>query len=292
MTRPGASPNHLFPPTRVRPAHRCRSRCTTVLKFLCFVCHESRARHSIRPVRSSDRHGTGARSTAVCRLSALEQRIHESINAERVRNRLPGLELDQALSRIARAHSLDMATRDFFDHVNPEGKTPSDRGDAGGFSCRKGLPDGSYAIGLAENLFQNNLYDRIMFVDGKASYAWNSLEHIAATTVQGWMKSRGHRTNILNRSHGRSGIGIAPDTRRQGPDHPTVLLIGRGVLETLGVVFNIPGVTNRHAGLCRQDHGFETDSTRAASARPGVRRARRAPRRMPYAASAPRTAPR
>jgi len=148
-------------------------------------------------------------------ISALEQRIHESINAERVRNRLPGLELDQDLSRIARAHSLDMATRDFFDHVNPEGKTPSDRGDAGGFSCRKGLPDGSYAIGLAENLFQNNLYDRIMFVDGQASYAWNSLEHIAATTVQGWMKSRGHRTNILNRSHDRSGIGIAltPDDK-------------------------------------------------------------------------------
>ncbi|MGH8570896.1 MAG: CAP domain-containing protein, partial [Gammaproteobacteria bacterium] len=66
-------------------------------------------------------------------ISALEQRIHESINAERARNRLPGLELDEDLSRIARAHSLDMATRDFFDHVNPEGKTPSDRGDAGGF---------------------------------------------------------------------------------------------------------------------------------------------------------------
>jgi uncharacterized protein YkwD len=148
-------------------------------------------------------------------ISLLEERIHESINAERVRNRLPGLELDQDLSRIARAHSLDMATRSFFDHVNPEGKTPSDRGDAGGFPCRKGLADGSYAIGLAENIFQNNLYDRVMFVDGKPSYAWNSLEHIAATTVRGWMDSRGHRTNILNRSYDRSGIGIAltPDDK-------------------------------------------------------------------------------
>ncbi|MGH8510309.1 MAG: CAP domain-containing protein [Gammaproteobacteria bacterium] len=147
--------------------------------------------------------------------SALEQRIHVAINAERARNRLPGLQLDEDLSRIARAHSLDMATRDFFDHVNPEGRTPSDRGDAGGLPCRRDLPDGSYAIGLAENLFQNNLYNRVMFVDGKPSYAWNSLEHIVATTVQGWMKSRGHRTNILGRSHDRTGIGIAltPDDK-------------------------------------------------------------------------------
>jgi uncharacterized protein YkwD len=165
-----------------------------VILFVLFVALTGMGQERVRPRLS---------------ISALEQRIHESINAERVRNRLPGLELDEDLSRIARAHSLDMATRDFFDHVTPEGKTPSDRGDAGGFPCRRDLPDGSYAIGLAENLFQNNLYDRVMFVDGKPSFAWNSLEHIAATTVQGWMDSRGHRRNILDRSHDRSGIGIA-----------------------------------------------------------------------------------
>ncbi|MGQ0593137.1 MAG: CAP domain-containing protein [Gammaproteobacteria bacterium] len=171
-----------------------------VIQFVLFVVLTDMGQERVRPRLS---------------ISALEQRIHESINAERVRNRLPGLELDEDLSHIARAHSLDMATRDFFDHVNPDGKTPSDRGDAGEFPCRKGLPDGSYTIGLAENLFQNNLYDRVMFVDGKASYAWSSLEHIAATTVQGWMDSRDHRTNILNRSHDRSGIGIAltPDDK-------------------------------------------------------------------------------
>ncbi len=171
-----------------------------VILFVLFVALTGMGQEHVRPGLS---------------ISALEQRIHESINAERVRNRSPGLELDEGLSRIARAHSLDMATRNYFDHVNPEGKTPKDRGDAGGFSCRKGLPDGSYAIGLAENLFQNNLYDRVMFIDGKPSYAWNSLEHIAATTVQGWMESRDHRTNILDRSHDRSGIGIAltPDDK-------------------------------------------------------------------------------
>jgi uncharacterized protein YkwD len=171
-----------------------------VILFFLFVTLTGMGQEGVRPQFS---------------ISALEERIHESINAERDRNRLPVLELDQDLSRIARAHSLDMATRNFFDHVNPEGKTPLDRGDAGGFPCWKGLADGSYAIGLAENIFQNNLYDRVMFVDGKPSYAWNSLEHIAATTVQGWMGSRGHRTNILNRSHDRSGIGIAltPDDK-------------------------------------------------------------------------------
>lgn len=37
------------------------------------------------------------------------------------------LESDEILRSVARLHSLDMAERDFFDHVNPDGEDPFDR---------------------------------------------------------------------------------------------------------------------------------------------------------------------
>lgn len=43
------------------------------------------------------------------------------------------LALNPALTIAARAHSLDMAQRDFFDHVNPEGQDPTDRARAAGY---------------------------------------------------------------------------------------------------------------------------------------------------------------
>ncbi len=68
-------------------------------------------------------------------------------------------------------------------------------------------------LGLAENIYQTASYDRITFRDGVASYDWNTAEEIAASTVDGWMKSRGHRENILQVGPTVTGIGvaIAPD---------------------------------------------------------------------------------
>jgi len=69
--------------------------------------------------------------------------------------------------------------------------------------------------GGAENIFQNNLYDAVTTVNGEAFYDWNSPEKIAETTVQGWMKSAGHRKNILMPYWKNEGIGvvIAPDDK-------------------------------------------------------------------------------
>jgi uncharacterized protein YkwD len=46
-------------------------------------------------------------------------------------------------------------------------------------------------------------------------YDWNSLEQIARSTVSGWMKSPGHRKNILQPFWKTEGIGIAvsPDDK-------------------------------------------------------------------------------
>ena len=151
----------------------------------------------------------------------LELRILELVNRERVKERLKPLKIDRALSEIARRHSEDMDRRRFFDHVNPDGQGPTERGVAARYKCVKYLAGftssdsdgnvirGDYiAEGLAENLFQNNLYNRVIISSSGTTYEWNTADKIARTSVEGWMASQGHRENILNKRYQKTGVGI------------------------------------------------------------------------------------
>lgn len=144
--------------------------------------------------------------------SVIEEGIYALINRERAAKNVARLQLDATLSRIARAHSADMLRRKYFSHVDPDGNDPSERGRRAGFECRR-QQGRRVTLGLAENIYQTASYDRITFRDGVASYDWNTAEEIAASTVDGWMKSRGHRENILQVGPTVTGIGvaIAPD---------------------------------------------------------------------------------
>jgi uncharacterized protein YkwD len=133
-------------------------------------------------------------------IPTLEHKIHTLINSERQTAKIMPLVLDEELSKIARGHSQDMAKRGFFDHVNPDGKSPRDRVRMAGYNCPKTV---------GENIFQNNLYSRVQIRGTVKTYYWNSLDEIATSTVQGWMSSPGHRQNILQREYGKTGIGVA-----------------------------------------------------------------------------------
>ena len=141
--------------------------------------------------------------------ATLADRVHELINEQRVTGGLPALSSDPALTDIAENHSADMAANNYFSHVSPSGQTPTDRGTAAGYTCRKEY--GSYyTYGIAENIFQNNLYTTVTYYsNGTYVYDWNSQEQIAQTTVGGWMNSTGHRKNILTPTYDREGIGVA-----------------------------------------------------------------------------------
>jgi uncharacterized protein YkwD len=66
--------------------------------------------------------------------------------------------------------------------------------------------------GLAENIFQGNLYDKYYTINGIiTSYDWNTNEKIAISTVDGWMESPGHRKNILTEMFDLEGIGVVID---------------------------------------------------------------------------------
>lgn len=130
----------------------------------------------------------------------LELRIHDQINNERSKNGLPPLKYDPTLANIARKHSEDMASNGFFDHVNYAGEDPSDRAKKANYSCDKNY--GTHiTTGIGENIMQNysDTFDLLIF---------NAFDRLSTSTVESWMRSSGHRQNILDNSYDREGIGV------------------------------------------------------------------------------------
>ncbi len=112
----------------------------------------------------------------------LEMEAFDLVNDERIAEGLDALLMDEDVRTVARAHSQDMADRDFFAHNNPDGESPFDRLHNAG----------------------------ITFITAGENIAWN-LNHPtpAATAVDGWMNSTGHRENILRESFEHTGMGVA-----------------------------------------------------------------------------------
>ena len=106
------------------------------------------------------------------------------INAERERHGRVALSQNLLLQRAAELHSLDMGKRKFFEHRNPDGVEPDAR------IVRQGYPP----ILVGENL------------------AWGELADSApARVVALWMKSPGHRANVLETGYREIGLGLAFD---------------------------------------------------------------------------------
>lgn len=106
-------------------------------------------------------------------------------NAERARHGLPRLSESARLRRAAERHSTHMVGAHFFDHTSPSGATMLVR------IRRTGYMSGARGWSLGENI------------------AWGSGWLATAAEIQrGWMKSPGHRANILKRSFRQIGIGI------------------------------------------------------------------------------------
>jgi uncharacterized protein YkwD len=145
----------------------------------------------------------------------IEDLVHKLTNQERKNYGLSQLLFDSEITQIARKHSQDMASREYFSHETPEGFTPTDRAEEAGYVCQKIVGLQMYS-GLAENIFQGYLFNSYYTLNGEiTSYDWSSEEEIAKITVDGWMNSPGHRENILANIFDREGIGveISPDNK-------------------------------------------------------------------------------
>lgn len=118
----------------------------------------------------------------------MEAAIFYETNRQRVLNGLPQLAFDERLEVCAHNHSVDMVNHDFFSHNSPvEGKySMGDRFAQVGYgSCWR-----------AENIAYRSISD---------SYAQTAKLMVESQ----WMRSEGHRENILNSIYTHLGCGVA-----------------------------------------------------------------------------------
>lgn len=101
------------------------------------------------------------------------------VNEHRVSVGCSRLEWHEGLSSVARAHSRDMVTRDFFGHVNPAGQSPFDRMRAAGIRWQGAA---------AENLAEGSTDPR--------------------TVLRGWLASTDHRLVLEDCRYTHHGLGL------------------------------------------------------------------------------------
>ena len=118
----------------------------------------------------------------------LNAAIFFATNTEREKHKLPMFQTSRALAACAYEHSRDMALENFFSHENPN--DPSKR-TAWQRMETKGLKNGERAENIAMRTTNGLTY--IAFAD---------------EMVKLWMKSPGHRANILNRNLIFLGCGV------------------------------------------------------------------------------------
>jgi uncharacterized protein YkwD len=123
------------------------------------------------------------------RIDVLRQTALDLANQDRTRYGFSSLRADPLLSKAAQRHAEDMLRRGYFSHYSPEGRTPTDRFVAVG--GRKGA---------AENIF--------MIRDSSLPRTGVGLDRLSFFE-RGWMRSPGHRQNLLDRRYGRFGFGLA-----------------------------------------------------------------------------------
>ncbi|MEU2620179.1 CAP domain-containing protein [Streptomyces sp. NPDC007157] len=118
-----------------------------------------------------------AAPVSVSEAAAAEAEVLKLVNEERAKVGCSALSVNSSLTNLAEAFSEDMAARDFFDHTDPDGKTPWDRAAAAGISNLGG-----------ENIARG--------------------QTTAQAVMDAWMNSEGHRANILNCDFKTLGVGV------------------------------------------------------------------------------------
>lgn len=134
--------------------------------------------------------------------SRIEHEIHREINTIRRNRGLPPLSWDDSLHTIARYHSRQMATENFFAHTSPSGQTMEDRYKKFGYYCEVTITGDRYSTG-GENIAKT-FHHRNVIGYGRLT----TEQEVAEGLVEQWMDSDGHRENILKPYWNNEGIGV------------------------------------------------------------------------------------
>lgn len=117
----------------------------------------------------------------------IEMLIHQKVFEIRLEHDRRAIRYDVTLASVARAHSADMADRDYVAHENPDGEGSFDRYSDVDSNCSR---------------YGENIHARTHHRN------FNSNEEIAEATVNGWMNSPPHRENLLYGGFSHHGIGV------------------------------------------------------------------------------------
>lgn len=132
--------------------------------------------------------------------------LFDATNKARANNGLPALQFSPSLDQAAQAKAEDMAAKNYWSHVTPDGKEPWAFIDKAGYKYYK----------AAENL----------------AYGFDNND----STVIGWMNSPAHRANVLDSQLSEVGFGIVniESYQNKGPQTIVVAMYGLPPPQTIG----------------------------------------------------------
>lgn len=140
---------------------------------------------------------------------ALARAVHIEVNRARAEHGLGQLSWNPGLLPIAVGHSRDMALRNFFDHISPDGADPEARYRRAGFRCRVPV-DARTFLTSGENIYQTHrIISWRIWSDGRKEPAqFHTLAGLAERIVVGWLNSPAHRDNLLQPAWKTEAIGV------------------------------------------------------------------------------------
>ena len=130
-----------------------------------------------------------------------ERAMVDQLNADRKAVGLVPLQIDTRLMAIARARSVDMATKNYFSHTQPDGR----------------------------NVFALIDAAKIAWYSAGEIIAWNTyptLETSIQAANNGWLNSPGHKKLIVSSSFNYLGVGLAVDASSGKKYWTTVFIKG------------------------------------------------------------------
>ena len=151
------------------------------------------------------------------------QALLDATNRNRSNDSKPVLELNRQLTAAAQIKANDMATRNYWSHTAPDGKTPWDLITTAGYQYEQ----------AGENL----------------AYGFRD----AVSTEAGWMNSSEHRTNILNAAYTQVGFAVAsaPNYQGKGPSTIVVAEYATPAPAAANITFVVPEPSGTVAGVAQ-----------------------------------------
>lgn len=124
----------------------------------------------------------GSTTTQTTTMTADEKEVFDLINKQRTANGLTALKMDSEVQRVARIKAQDMVNNNYFSHTSPTYGSP--------FDMLKSF--------------------KISYKTAGENIAGNSSNSGA---VDAWMKSSGHKANILNGNFNYTGVGVVTGSK-------------------------------------------------------------------------------